>query len=64
MVAGSFRGKLVRDWLASVSVTHFAMTTTLFGYARCSTDKQDLAAQKAALEQLGVTAARSYTDHG
>ena len=40
------------------------MTTTLIGYARCSTDKQDLAAQKAALEQLGVTAARSYTDHG
>ena len=26
------------------------MTTTLIGYARCSTDKQDLAAQKAALE--------------
>ena len=40
------------------------MTTTLIGYARCSTDKQDLAAQKAALEQLGVVADRIYTDHG
>ena len=31
---------------------------------RCSTDKQDIAAQKAALEQLGVAADRIYTDHG
>jgi DNA invertase Pin-like site-specific DNA recombinase len=30
------------------------MTATLIGYARCSTDKQDLAAQQAALERLGV----------
>jgi len=41
-----------------------AMTTTLIGYARCSTDKQDLALQKAALEKLGVAAERIYTDHG
>lgn len=40
------------------------MTTTLIGYARCSTDKQDLAAQKAALEKLGVSLDRIYTDHG
>ena len=40
------------------------MTTTLIGYARCSTDKQDLAAQKAALEKLGVVAEHIYTDHG
>ena len=40
------------------------MTTPLIGYARCSTDKQDLAAQKAALEQLGIAADRIYTDHG
>ncbi len=40
------------------------MTTTLIGYARCSTDKQDLAAQKAALEKLGVAAERIHTDHG
>ena len=40
------------------------MTTTLIGYARCSTEKQDLAAQKTALEQLGVAADRIYTDHG
>jgi len=47
-----------------LSVTNLAMTTTLIGYARCSTDKQDLAAQRAALEQLGVAADRIYTDHG
>ena len=46
------------------TVTHLPMTKTLIGYARCSTDKQDLAAQKAALEQLGVAADRIYTDHG
>jgi len=39
------------------------MTLTI-GYARCSTDKQDLAAQKAALEKLGVPSERIYTDHG
>lgn len=42
----------------------FGMTTTLIGYARCSTDKQDLAAQRAALQELGVAADRIYTDHG
>jgi DNA invertase Pin-like site-specific DNA recombinase len=40
------------------------MTSTLIGYARCSTDKQDLAAQKDALLKLGVAADRIYTDHG
>jgi len=40
------------------------MTQTRIGYARCSTDKQDLAAQHAALIELGVTADRIYTDHG
>ena len=40
------------------------MITTLIGYARCSTDKQDLAVQVAALEKLGVAADRIYTDHG
>ncbi len=40
------------------------MNTTLIGYARCSTDAQDLTAQKQALEKLGVTPDRIYTDHG
>jgi DNA invertase Pin-like site-specific DNA recombinase len=40
------------------------MTTITIGYARCSTDKQDLAAQKVALEKLGVRPERIYTDHG
>lgn len=40
------------------------MKNTLIGYARCSTDEQDLTAQKIALEHLGVAQARIYTDHG
>jgi len=48
----------------TVTVTHLVMTTTLIGYARRSTDKQDLAAQKTALKQLGIAAGRIYTDHG
>ena len=43
---------------------HSRMAPTLIGYARCSTDKQDLAAQKHALLNLGVAAERIYTDHG
>jgi DNA invertase Pin-like site-specific DNA recombinase len=34
------------------------------GYARVSTDKQDLTAQRNALEVLGVKAERLYVDHG
>jgi DNA invertase Pin-like site-specific DNA recombinase len=41
-----------------------AMTNALIGYARCSTDKQDLAAQRSALIELGVEPDRIYTDHG
>ena len=40
------------------------MTATLIGYARCSTESQDLAAQRQALAELGVTEDRIYTDHG
>jgi len=40
------------------------MPKTLIGYARCSTDKQDLAAQRAALAELGVATDRIYFDHG
>ena len=41
-----------------------AMAHTLIGYARCSTDRQDLTAQRQALIVLGVTEDRIYTDHG
>ena len=40
------------------------MTVTLIGYARCSTDRQDLAAQRQPLLELGVAEDRIYTDHG
>ena len=37
---------------------------TLIGYARCSTDRQDLTAQRQQLGALGVAADRIYLDHG
>ena len=40
------------------------MTATLIGYARCSTDRQDPAAQRQELLALGVAEDRIYTDHG
>ena len=36
----------------------------LIGYARCSTDQQDLTAQTEALTTLGVNTKRIYVDHG
>lgn len=40
------------------------MAHALIGYARCSTDKQDLGAQEEALLKLGVEPDRIYTDRG
>lgn len=40
------------------------MSGMLIGYARISTDEQDLAAQRAGLEALGVDVGRLYVDHG
>jgi DNA invertase Pin-like site-specific DNA recombinase len=40
------------------------MTATLIGYARCSTDEQDLTAQRQVLLGLGVAPDRIYLDHG
>ena len=45
-------------------MTATLITGTLIGYARCSTDRQDLAAQRQALLELGVAEDRIYTDHG
>lgn len=45
-------------------VTVPGMTATLIGYARCSTNEQDLTAQRAILAELGVAADRMYLDHG
>ncbi|HAM3120488.1 TPA: recombinase family protein, partial [Escherichia coli] len=38
------------------------MTEIRIGYARCSTDKQDLTAQQEALIKLGVSPERIYID--
>jgi hypothetical protein len=40
------------------------MSALLVGYARCSTDQQDLTAQRDALLGLGVEPDRIYVDHG
>jgi len=40
------------------------MSALLVGYARCSTDQQDLIAQPDALLGLGVEAERIYVNHG
>src|SRR3954469_24047131 len=40
------------------------VTATLIGYARCSTDKQDIEAQRQALLSLGVVGERIYLDRG
>ena len=40
------------------------MSGLLIGYARASTDAQDLTAQRDALTELGVAPVRVYVDHG
>ena len=40
------------------------MVALLIGYARCSTDQQDLTAQRDGLIGLGMPANRIYVDHG
>jgi DNA invertase Pin-like site-specific DNA recombinase len=40
------------------------MAALLIGYARCSTDQQDLTAQRDGLAALGVDINRVYVDHG
>jgi len=40
------------------------MSALLAGYARCSTDDQDLTPQRDGLLALGVDAERIYVDHG
>jgi Resolvase, N terminal domain len=41
-----------------------ATSGIVIGYARCSTDRQDLTAQRQALYELGVSDERVYLDHG
>ncbi len=48
----------------SLSGTVWPMAAMLIGYARCSTDNQDLTAQRDGLTALGVKPNRIYVDHG
>jgi DNA invertase Pin-like site-specific DNA recombinase len=47
-----------------LSVTLSTMAEHFVGYARCSTDDQDLTAQRERLRELGVADKRIYLDHG
>ena len=62
-VMGGFADTLAANIPSQATSLH-PTNSTLVGYARCSTDKQDLAAQRTALEGLGVAPDRIYTDHG
>ena len=39
------------------------MSETIIGYARCSTDEQDLTAQRQRLAELGGDVERLFLDH-
>ena len=57
--------KLVRQIFSHEARQRYnSMPKILIGYARYSTDKQDLTAQREALAELGVAADRIYVDHG
>jgi DNA invertase Pin-like site-specific DNA recombinase len=57
------RAGRVRE-LGGPSLWRCAIRALLVGYARCSTDQQDLTAQRDALAGLGVEPDRIYVDHG
>ena len=61
---GGFADALATETHTAAPAAAPSSGVTLVGYARCSTDKQDLAAQVAALQGLGVAPERIYTDHG
>ena len=62
-MTGAYADILVTNTPSPASISH-PTSSTLVGYARCSTDKQELAAQRSTLEDLGVVPDRIYTDHG
>jgi DNA invertase Pin-like site-specific DNA recombinase len=59
LVRGRHDPKLAGGHQSAAAVT----SRILFGYARCSTDRQNLSAQRHALHELGI-GDRVYLDHG
>jgi len=60
--SGPLTGVFLRS--PSAGEHRFAMNEFLIGYARVSTNEQDLTAQQNALEALGVRSNLIHTDHG
>jgi DNA invertase Pin-like site-specific DNA recombinase len=74
LVSGQRQAVAVGDWQSSGPTRDVLNDATLgrplppagilIGYARCSTEEQDLSAQREILRGLGVTDDRVYLDHG
>jgi len=56
--------KVVRFIFSQRGLIRYKMTNTLIGYARGPPTKQERAAQRRALIELGVPEDRIFTDHG
>ena len=58
------RGLPVSALIGVIRTLAGEMSAVVIGYARCSTERRDLTAQRKALRQLGVAKERIYVDRG